>query len=140
MLKPFAFAVLVAMSAAQLHAQEAEPNQEREPGAQTSGPSSKNSDQRLEQIEKQLKELMKAVNDLRTQQGNARGTTERQSEIAPAHPIDPKWLAAMKWRSIGPAGMGGRIVGFTVLESDPSTYWVATASGGLLKTVNNGVS
>jgi len=29
-----------------------------------------------------------------------------------------------------PAGMGGRIVDFAVVESDPSTYWVATASGG----------
>ena len=36
--------------------------------------------------------------------------------------------------------MGGRIVAFSVFEADPSTYWVATASGGLLKTTNNGVT
>ncbi len=36
--------------------------------------------------------------------------------------------------------MGGRIVALSVFEADPSTYWVATASGGLLKTVNNGIT
>src|SRR5206468_3712844 len=28
----------------------------------------------------------------------------------------------------------------SVLESDPTTYWIATASGGLLKTINHGVT
>src|SRR4029077_15912779 len=46
----------------------------------------------------------------------------------------------MSWRCIGPAAMSGRIVAVAVNESDPSTYWIATASGGLLKTVNNGVT
>ena len=36
--------------------------------------------------------------------------------------------------------MGGRIVAISVFEADPTTYWVATASGGLLKTTNNGVT
>src|SRR5215217_4723598 len=36
--------------------------------------------------------------------------------------------------------MGGRITAVSVFEADPSTYWVATASGGLLKTINNGVT
>src|SRR5262249_32417743 len=36
--------------------------------------------------------------------------------------------------------MGGRITGISVFEADPSTYWIATASGGLLKTVNNGIT
>ena len=45
-----------------------------------------------------------------------------------------------QWRCIGPAAMGGRIVAFSVFEADPTTYWVATASGGLLKTTNNGVT
>ena len=42
------------------------------------------------------------------------------------------------WRSIGPANMGGRITAVTVYEKDPSIWWAATASGGLLKTTNNG--
>lgn len=36
--------------------------------------------------------------------------------------------------------MGGRIVALAVNPKDSSNWWVATASGGLLKTVNNGVS
>src|SRR5262249_3472943 len=46
----------------------------------------------------------------------------------------------MQWRSIGPANMGGRITAFAVVENDPTTYYVATASGGLLKTTNNGTT
>src|SRR6185436_12368987 len=51
--------------------------------------------------------------------------------------LDGKWLSEFQWRAIGPAGMGGRITDFAVVESDPTTYWVATAGGGLLKTTNN---
>ena len=36
--------------------------------------------------------------------------------------------------------MGGRITAISVFEADPTTYWVATASGGLLKTINNGIT
>jgi photosystem II stability/assembly factor-like uncharacterized protein len=46
--------------------------------------------------------------------------------------------AILNWRSIGPANMGGRITALAVFEADPSTYYVGTASGGLLKTTNNG--
>ncbi|MBI2808309.1 MAG: PDZ domain-containing protein [Planctomycetes bacterium] len=42
------------------------------------------------------------------------------------------------WRPIGPANMGGRITSIAVFEADPTCYYVATASGGLLKTTNNG--
>ena len=44
----------------------------------------------------------------------------------------------LAWRSIGPANMSGRITALAIFEADPSTYYVATASGGLLKTTNNG--
>src|SRR5207247_1812251 len=50
------------------------------------------------------------------------------------------WTKTMTWRSIGPANMGGRITALAVFEADPSTYYVATASGGLLKTTNNGTT
>ena len=49
-------------------------------------------------------------------------------------------LAGLAFRSIGPAIMGGRIDDFAVVESRPSTFYVATAAGGLWKTVNNGVT
>jgi photosystem II stability/assembly factor-like uncharacterized protein len=53
---------------------------------------------------------------------------------------EPGRLKQLTWRCIGPANMGGRITALAVYEADPTTYWVATASGGLLKTTNNGVT
>ena len=41
-------------------------------------------------------------------------------------------------RDIGPATMAGRVTDFAVFEGDPSIFYVASASGGLLKTVNGG--
>ena len=46
----------------------------------------------------------------------------------------------LPWRAIGPAIMGGRIHDFAVIEADPSTYFVATAAGGIFKTTNNGTT
>jgi photosystem II stability/assembly factor-like uncharacterized protein len=60
------------------------------------------------------------------------------SSSLPAAETD--WLKPLTWRAIGPANMGGRITAVTVYEADPTTYWVATASGGLLKTTNNGIT
>ncbi len=63
---------------------------------------------------------------------------ERRSEIKPTLP--QSWADRTTWRSIGPANMGGRITAVTVYEQDPCIWWAATASGGLLKTTNNGVN
>jgi photosystem II stability/assembly factor-like uncharacterized protein len=41
-------------------------------------------------------------------------------------------------RCLGPASMGGRIVDIAVVEGKPATIFVASASGGLWKTTNNG--
>lgn len=49
-------------------------------------------------------------------------------------------LAGLEFRNIGPAIMGGRIDDVAVVESDPSTFYVATASGGIFKTTNNGTT
>jgi photosystem II stability/assembly factor-like uncharacterized protein len=49
-------------------------------------------------------------------------------------------LARLPFRNIGPAIMGGRIDDFAVVESNPAVFYVATASGGLWKTMNNGVT
>ncbi len=46
----------------------------------------------------------------------------------------------LRFRNIGPATMGGRIDDFAVLESNPSVFFVATATGGLWKTMNHGTS
>src|SRR5258706_11463941 len=49
-------------------------------------------------------------------------------------------LGGLAFRSIGPAITGGRIDDFAVVESRPSTFYVATAAGGLWKTLNNGIT
>jgi photosystem II stability/assembly factor-like uncharacterized protein len=62
----------------------------------------------------------------------------KPSEVKPTLP--GAWLETLKWRSIGPANMSGRITAIAVYEKAPSTWWVASASGGLLKTTNNGTT
>ncbi len=47
-------------------------------------------------------------------------------------------LQAFRPRSIGPAVTGGRVHDVEALPGDPSTMFVATASGGLWKTTNRG--
>jgi len=49
-------------------------------------------------------------------------------------------INALKWRCIGPANMGGRIDDVAVVENNPHIIYVATASGGVWKTTNNGVT
>lgn len=49
-------------------------------------------------------------------------------------------LKDLPWRNIGPAVMGGRIDDIAVVESDPRIVYVATASGGLFKTTNQGTT
>ena len=46
----------------------------------------------------------------------------------------------LKFRSIGPATMGGRVDDFAVVESDPRIIYVGAAAGGVFKTVNGGQS
>jgi photosystem II stability/assembly factor-like uncharacterized protein len=53
---------------------------------------------------------------------------------------DDPLLKAFRFRSIGPASMGGRIDDFAVVESDPSTLYIGFATGGVWKTVNNGTT
>lgn len=49
-------------------------------------------------------------------------------------------LKNLKFRSIGPATMGGRVDDFAVVESDPRIIYVGAAAGGIFKTVNGGQS
>lgn len=49
-------------------------------------------------------------------------------------------LAPLTLRSIGPASMSGRFVDLAVVESDPYTFYAASATGGMFKTTDNGVT
>ena len=46
----------------------------------------------------------------------------------------------LRFRSIGPATMGGRTDDFAVVESDPRIIFAGAAAGGIFKTVNGGQS
>jgi photosystem II stability/assembly factor-like uncharacterized protein len=46
----------------------------------------------------------------------------------------------LKFRNIGPTAMNGRIVDIDANPENPTEFYVAYASGGLWKTVNNGLS
>jgi photosystem II stability/assembly factor-like uncharacterized protein len=56
--------------------------------------------------------------------------------------IDPALLGSLRWRSIGPANTGGRIDDFAVarVPGQPDAIYVATASGGVFKSTNQGTS
>jgi len=74
-----------------------------------------------------------------TQQSSPAATGEEQSQ----NPADgPYQLIAkqLKWRSVGPANMGGRVADFGVDPKKPYTFFVAMGTGGLLKTADNGTS
>ena len=49
-------------------------------------------------------------------------------------------VANLEWRNIGPTIMGGRVSDLAVVESDPATFYVGTATGGVWKTVNHGTT
>ena len=49
-------------------------------------------------------------------------------------------LAGLRFRGIGPATMSGRFVDMDVVESNPFTMYVASATGGMYRTTDNGVT
>ena len=49
-------------------------------------------------------------------------------------------LAGLRLRNIGPATMSGRVVDMDVVESDPYTMYVASSTGGVFRTTDNGVT
>jgi photosystem II stability/assembly factor-like uncharacterized protein len=70
----------------------------------------------------------------------AQGFQQPAAPVTPIHQTNDPILKNFTWRSIGPANMGGRIDDIAVVESTPSTYYVAFATGGIWKTVNNGTT
>lgn len=54
--------------------------------------------------------------------------------------FDPDRLAGFKARSIGPAGMSGRVAAIAAVESDPDVVYVGAATGGLWRSRNGGLT
>ena len=59
---------------------------------------------------------------------------------APANTFNTSTFSALRFRAIGPAVTSGRIADFAVNPRNNSEYYVATASGGVWKTTNRGVT
>lgn len=53
---------------------------------------------------------------------------------------DMSLMKGLKLRSLGPAGMSGRVTAIDVVHKDPEVIYVGTASGGLWKSEGGGVS
>lgn len=70
-----------------------------------------------------------------TRQAAATPTEER-----PRDRLSSETLAGLRFRSIGPALTSGRIIAFAVNPSNRAHYFVASASGGVWKTVNAGTT
>lgn len=49
-------------------------------------------------------------------------------------------LAALEYRNIGPANMGGRVSAILGIPGDPTIWWLGGADGGLWMTRNSGTS
>ncbi len=56
-----------------------------------------------------------------------------------AQGLDMEKLKGMKPRSIGPAGMSGRVTAIDVVNDQPNIMYVGTASGGLWKSESGGI-
>ncbi|HSU82666.1 MAG TPA: hypothetical protein VLR69_09625 [Thermoanaerobaculia bacterium] len=54
--------------------------------------------------------------------------------------IDPGLLAGMSARSIGPAGMSGRVPAVAAVESNPNIVYIGAAAGGVWKSTNGGLT
>jgi photosystem II stability/assembly factor-like uncharacterized protein len=70
--------------------------------------------------------------------GGSQTPAGRSGQAGSAPAIPNEWMPLVKWRSIGPANMGGRITALSVYEANSRIWYAATASGGLLKTENDG--
>ena len=60
--------------------------------------------------------------------------------LAGAQLPDATTLGGLRWRSIGPVNMAGRITDVEAHPSEPKTFYVAGATGGIWKTVNAGTT
>jgi photosystem II stability/assembly factor-like uncharacterized protein len=65
---------------------------------------------------------------------------EDENQNRPRDPMSTPTFNGLRFRSIGPAFTSGRVIGFAVDPNNSARYFVASASGGVWKTVNNGTT
>ncbi|MFW6124244.1 MAG: VPS10 domain-containing protein [Acidobacteriota bacterium] len=62
------------------------------------------------------------------------------ASFASSNDITKNILNRIEYREIGPTRQGGRYVDFAWCEKEPNTFYAATATGGLWKTTDNGIT
>jgi len=72
----------------------------------------------------------------------AAATAQKENTVTPKKEDSLKniSLSGLNFRSIGPAATGGRVVDIAVNPKNSSEYYIASGSGSLWKTSNNGTS
>src|SRR6202140_5273689 len=63
-----------------------------------------------------------------------------EDENRPRDPMSSQTFNGLRLRSLGSAFTSGRVLGFAVDPNNPARYFVAAASGGVWKTINNGTT
>ncbi|MDQ1638301.1 MAG: hypothetical protein QOF62_1640 [Pyrinomonadaceae bacterium] len=63
-----------------------------------------------------------------------------EDDNKPKDPMASATFNGLKFRSIGPAFTSGRVIGFAIDPNNAARYFVASASGGVWKTINNGAT
>jgi photosystem II stability/assembly factor-like uncharacterized protein len=63
-----------------------------------------------------------------------------EEEKKPADPMSSPTFNGLRFRLIGPGFTSGRVIGFAVDPKNSARYFVAVASGGVWKTINNGTT
>jgi photosystem II stability/assembly factor-like uncharacterized protein len=72
--------------------------------------------------------------------GLSTAEAKKEKEVVKKDSLSSSTFNGLKWRSIGPAFVSGRIADFAVDPVNFSTYYVAVASGHIWKTTNNGIT
>lgn len=68
------------------------------------------------------------------------GQGQAPPQPPPVNQSNDPLLKPFRWRSIGPASMGGRIDDIAVVESNPYIIYLGFATSGVWKTTNNGTT
>lgn len=87
--------------------------------------------------------LMVPMTNLQGQEAAAETSEDKQEKAGDqgsAFTVDSGKIGALRFRSIGPALMSGRIGDLAIDPDRPNTWYVAVGSGGLWKTVNAGTT
>ena len=79
-----------------------------------------------------------AASEWATLKGSPHATAVLQAQTPPA--LQSSDLAGLRLRGIGPATMSGRFVDMDVVEANPFTMYVASATGGIFRTTDNGIT